>query len=59
LAIHFANNDAVFLHLAELLAEHLLCDAGNCALQLREAHHLASEQVEENDKFCPLNQLDA
>ncbi len=40
-----SSNDAIDLHLAKLLDEHLLRDRGNHPLQLREAEHLAAEEM--------------
>lgn len=44
-------HDAVVLHLAELLDEHLLGDAGNCPLEFGEAEDVASEELEEDGEF--------
>lgn len=44
-------HDAVALHLAELLDEHLLGDAGDCAFELGEAEDVASEELEEDGEF--------
>src|SRR5258706_7467276 len=49
LRIDRADNDAVMLQAAELLDEHLLRDADDPALQLREAHRTVAEEMEEND----------
>jgi len=46
--VNDAAHDAITFHLAQLLSEHLLRDARNCPLQLREALHLPTEQSEED-----------
>src|SRR6267142_2770610 len=48
LIVNDAAHDAIAFHLAQLLSEHLLRDARNCPLQLREALHLPTEQSEED-----------
>jgi len=44
-------HDPVALHLAELLDEHLLRDAGDRALELGEALHLAAEEPKEDHQL--------
>ena len=41
-------NDAIFLHLTQLLDQHLLGDGRNCAFEIREPQQLASDQMEQN-----------
>src|SRR3977135_3836948 len=49
--ISLAHNNAVSLHSTKLLAELLLRDVRNCALQVAETQHLAPKQMKEYDKF--------
>jgi len=49
--VHDAPDDPVALHLAELLDQHLLRDARDRPFQLREAQHLAAEQVKEDHQL--------
>src|SRR3546814_17518556 len=44
-------HDTVFLHLAQLLDQHLLRDGGNRAFKIGEAQHLAAEQVKQDHQF--------
>jgi len=46
-------DNAIAFHLAQLLDQHLLRDAGNRPFEFREAQHLAAEQVEQ-DQQLPL-----
>jgi len=46
-----SSNDAIDLHLAKLLDEHLLGDRRNRPLQLREAKHLAAEEMKQDQQF--------
>jgi len=48
----FAMHDAVLLHLAQLLDQHLLADVRQKALQLRQAQG-STEQMIEGDRFPP------
>ena len=44
-------NNAVRFQLAQLLGEHLLRDAGDALLQVREAQHLAVKKVEKDEQL--------
>lgn len=46
-------DDAVPLHLPELLDQHLLRDRGDRSLQLRKSEHLSAEQMEEDHQLPP------
>ena len=46
-----SSNDAIDLHLAKLLDEHLLRDRGNRPLKLREAEHLAAEEMKQDQQL--------
>src|SRR5260370_22747962 len=46
-----AMHNAVGLHALQLLPQHLLCDAGNCALKVGKTHNLAPEELKENDEL--------
>jgi hypothetical protein len=46
-----APDDAVELHLPELLNEHLLRDRRDRPFQVREAQHLASEEMEQDQQL--------
>ncbi|TCT20871.1 hypothetical protein EDC35_105315 [Thiobaca trueperi] len=45
------SNDAIFLHLTQLLDQHLLRNGRNCAFEIGEPQQLASEQMEQNHKL--------
>src|ERR1700757_868360 len=45
LRVHGAFDDAVSLKLSQLLGKHLLGNAGDAFLQVREAQHLSTEEV--------------
>ena len=49
--MHGARNDAVPLKLPKLLGQHLLRDARNRALEVREAQRLAAEEMKEDDEL--------
>src|SRR6266852_931028 len=51
LGICGAIHNAVGLHAFQLLPQHLLCDAGNCALKVGKTHNLAPEEMKENDEL--------
>jgi len=51
LRVHDARDHAVLLQLPELLGQHLLGDAINCALQVGKAKRLAAKKVEEDDEL--------
>ena len=46
--MHSARNDAVPLKLPKLLGQHLLRDARNRALEVREAQRLAAKEMEQD-----------
>ncbi len=46
--VNDSPDDTISLHLAKLLNEHLLRNPCDRALQVREAPHLATEEVEED-----------
>lgn len=48
-----AADDAVALHLAELLDQHLLGDSRNGAFKIGEAHDPATEQVKQDHQLPP------
>ena len=43
--------NAISLHAFQLLPQHLLRNAGNCALKIGKTHNLAIEEIEENDEL--------
>jgi hypothetical protein len=49
--MHEAMHNAVALHLAQLLNQHLLRDCRNRTAQLRKAPYLAAEQVKQNHEL--------
>ena len=49
--IDLAHDDAVRLHTTKLLAEHLLRDVRNDALQIGEAQDLAPEKVKQDNQL--------
>ncbi len=49
--MHDPANNAVALQLPQLLDQHLLGNRGDGSLELREAHQLAVEQLEKDDKL--------
>ena len=49
--INEGPHDAVSLHLAQLLNQHLFDDGGYRAAQLRESSDLATEQVDQDDEL--------
>ena len=54
-----SSNDAIDLHLAKLLDEHLLRDRRDRPLEIREPQHPSSKQVEEDEQFpAPLEDLE-
>jgi hypothetical protein len=46
-----APHEAIGFHLTQLLGEHLLGDGGDRALQIREAPHLAAEEMKQDHQF--------
>jgi hypothetical protein len=44
-------HDAISLHALQLLPQHLLRNAGNCALKVRKTHNLGPEEMGENDEL--------
>ena len=46
-----AVDDAVALHLPELLGEHLLGDGGDGAFEIGETENLAAEELEKNEEL--------
>jgi hypothetical protein len=44
-------HNAISFHALQLLSQHLLGNAGNCALKVGKAHNLATEEMEENDEL--------
>jgi len=51
LRINSSHNDTVRLKPTELLSKHLLRDGWNRPLQVGEAHHLAPEQMKQDDEL--------
>src|SRR5258706_12724074 len=51
LRIGRTHNDSVRCQAAELLPQHFLSDVGHRSFQIGEAHHLASEQMEQNHEL--------
>jgi hypothetical protein len=44
-------HNAISLHAFQLLPQHFLRNAGNCALKVGKTHNLATEEMEENDEL--------
>src|SRR2546430_14076406 len=44
-------HNAVSLHAFQLLPQHLLRNAGDCALKIRKTHNLATEEMETNNEL--------
>jgi len=51
LVMHDPANNTIALQLPQLLDQHLLGNRRDGPLKLREAHELAAEQLEKNDKL--------
>src|ERR1700724_3897713 len=46
-----AMHNAISLHAFQLLPQHLLRNARNCALKVGKTHNLATKEMEENDEL--------
>src|ERR1700692_3776792 len=46
-----ASHDPIGFHLAKLLNEHLLRNRGNGSLQIREAEHVAVEEMKQDQQL--------
>lgn len=58
--MHGAFDDAVSLKLSQLLGKHLLGNAGDAFLQVREPQHLPTEEVEQDNELpAPLQKAEA
>ena len=49
--MHGSHDHAVGFEVPQLLRQHLLGDLRNRALQIREAQHLAAEEVKQDQQF--------
>ena len=46
-----SSDDPIGFHLAKLLDEHFLRNRGNRLFQLREAEHVAAEEMKQDQQF--------
>lgn len=51
--MHDPLDNPVTFHLAKLLGQHFLGDAGNCPLKIRKTQHVPSKEVEHDRQLPP------
>jgi len=57
--MHDSSDNTIGLHVAKLLDEHLLRNRGNRAFQIREAEHIAAEEMKQDQQLpAPFQDLE-